>query len=221
MLKTDKQLKKTWMRITTGLQVDEFSMHREWRNLKKLYNGEFRMYHTFSHLAHLFREMTMVEEHIQDIQALAFAIFYHDAIYETFQDEFEKNEKQSAEMAENFLSKYNEQLAAKVSELILSTEKHSALRDDKDFAYFLDMDLAILGSNPQVYKTYSLNIRDEYAWVSNVAYNEERAQALNKFLIKEKIYQTSEFYERYEKQARDNIVVELESLARNEYDLVE
>ncbi len=54
-------------------------------------------------------------------------------------------------------------------QLILMTKSHSVVGkgdiDAEDAALFLDMDMAVLGSDPQTYQTYADNIHREFAHV--------------------------------------------------------
>ena len=70
----------------------------------------------------------------------------------------------------------------------------------------------MLGSSEDVYRTYTQNIRKEYATYSDDIYHEGRQKVLRHFLEKEKIYMSDYFYELYEKKARENIAKEYNSL---------
>ena len=69
----------------------------------------------------------------------------------------------------------------------------------------MDIDLSILGRAPDVFEKYEADIRQEYRWVPSVIYNRKRADVLDSFLQRERIYLTQPFFDKYEKPARENI----------------
>ncbi|CAA6798337.1 MAG: Unknown protein, partial [uncultured Sulfurovum sp.] len=101
-------------------------------------------------------------------------------------------------------------LREKVFQLIVETKTHQA--SSKENALFLDADLAMLGSSYTTYKNYANNVRKEYAIYNDTDYFFGRKKVLKAFLVKERIYETLHFYDKYEKQARDNILKEYNSL---------
>ncbi len=124
----------------------------------------------------------MVEQHTaQDPQAIQFAVWFHDAIYDT---QAKDNEEKSAAIAVVRLRSLNlpDCQIARISDLILCTKSHQAEPSDRDAQILLDADLAILNAEPNRYWDYARSIRREYAWVSDVAYRAGRQQVLEKFL---------------------------------------
>jgi predicted metal-dependent HD superfamily phosphohydrolase len=103
-----------------------------------------------------------------------------------------------------------------------------------DVHYFLDFDMAILGSskegeyrathfpgvhvshNPKhtftEYDTYKKQIREEYAHYDDTTYAQGRLKVLRLFLQIPNIFATKEFRENYELRARQNIAREIEEL---------
>jgi predicted metal-dependent HD superfamily phosphohydrolase len=76
----------------------------------------------------------------------------------------------------------------------------------------IDLDLSILGANDELYDSYELWIRKEYALIPNFLYSKVRKKVLNSFVKLDIIYQTAYFYEKYEIQARQNINRALQKL---------
>ena len=104
-------------------------------------------------------------------------------------------------------------LQNRVVELIIATEKHElADTNDSDMAYFLDMDLRILGQTDLVYQAYCQQIRLEYQHLAKVLYNFSRKKALKRFLDRKRLYFTERFSTQYEQQARQNIKSEIKTL---------
>jgi predicted metal-dependent HD superfamily phosphohydrolase len=83
---------------------------------------------------------------------------------------------------------------------------------EEDGPWFLDFDLAILGSRPEIYRTYSQAIRREYRWVPKLLYRRGRRQVLESFLQRELLFFTEAMRTRLEDQARANLAEELASL---------
>jgi len=122
------------------------------------------------------------------------------------------NEKYSALLAQKRLNELHvpKKLTQKTFQLIVETQTHQA--SSKKNELFLDADLAILGSDKASYIQYTQQIRKEYALYDDANYFRGRKKVLKMFLEKEKIYQTQYFYDKYEKQARVNMLIEYNSL---------
>jgi len=136
------------------------------------------------------------------------AIWFHDARYNVLHLD---NERASAQWAKQFLqqNKLPESMSSAVHDLILETEKHVQV-EDKDAAYFLDIDLSIFGASPDVYQAYAQAIRQEYRHFPDVIYVKKRQQILQGFLATDRsIYQTDYFKAVYAQQANINIQWEL------------
>jgi predicted metal-dependent HD superfamily phosphohydrolase len=132
------------------------------------------------------------------------AIFYHDAIYKVTRKD---NEAKSAAMALNHLEKVMNLDLENIKKLILATQFHIAKTNDEK--WLVDFDLHILGSNWEDYELYAQNVRKEYAIYPDFLYTPGRKKALKHFLEKEFIFQTEEFREKYEENARRNILKEI------------
>ncbi|MEO5930087.1 MAG: hypothetical protein ABIR47_09145, partial [Candidatus Kapaibacterium sp.] len=147
-------------------------------------------------------------DEIRNPDALEFAAWFHDIVYDTRRDD---NEEHSARYARDSLRRLGtpESLVERVAGLILFTRDHGAPADDADALLFLDADLAILGASGDRYRDYSRAIRREYAWVEEERYRRGRRDILEKFLGRERIYRTGSMFARYEMAARANIAAEL------------
>ena len=139
--------------------------------------------------------------------ALFYAICYHDCIYDVLRND---NELQSAKLAQQRLAQLEvpKSIIDHVAEYIMATQTHQA--QNSESAFFVDADLAILGSRD--YMTYTKAIRQEYAHYSDEEFRQGRIKILKHFLAKEPIYQTPHFYAKYEAKARANLHLELTTL---------
>jgi predicted metal-dependent HD superfamily phosphohydrolase len=94
--------------------------------------------------------------------------------------------------------------------MILATIKHEPPQQaSQDLRFFLDFDLAILGSEFSIYQAYAQKIRQEYAIFADELYIPGRIMVLEKLLDRPRLFQTEPFYDQYEEQARNNLHREL------------
>jgi predicted metal-dependent HD superfamily phosphohydrolase len=183
------------------------------KELVELYSDNQRAYHNLSHIKALLDTAAGYKAAIENDPAVSFAIWFHDAIYNT---RAKDNEEQSGELAVQALSRMAvpDDTIRLVRRMILATKHHQAEGLSDDGKLFLDFDLAILGREAEVYREYSRAIRMEYAWVPEALYRQERQKVLNSFLQRESLYFSRQMAGRFEAQARHNIEEELRELVR-------
>ncbi len=181
-----------------------------WSDLEKRYTAKGRHYHNLTHIQNLCQQLSAVKESIEDWDALLFATYYHDAVYNTLK---QNNEERSAALAVNVLGKLGvpDDLTKRCEQHILATKGH-ATTTDQDTNLFTDADLSVLGQEWSIYQAYALQIRKEYSLYPDLVYLPGRKKVLNYFLQQDKIYKTSYFFDRYEAQARQNLLQELTGL---------
>lgn len=192
-------------------------LHTQWQSLfhhhddlfDKLishYQQSHRHYHNLTHLSECFVWFDEIKGDLYRPNLVAIALFYHDVIYNP---KSSTNEQDSSDMMKGELQDIlSEQELAIINEFILATKHHiNPLTNEykHDLDYLLDMDLAILGSSPERFAEYNTQIRQEYAWVNGLIYHFKRKSVLKGFYQKERIYLTEYFYDRLEKQARENL----------------
>jgi len=200
-------LKNRFITLCQNYTKDTELIKRFWDEIAIAHTDEKRHYHTLEHLAYIYRELQKIElKH-----TLEFTIFYHDIVYDVKEN---NNEERSALLAQKRLAQLTvpQELNKEVTQLILETKSHKASRNKNRL--FLDADLAILGSDENVYTQYLSKIRKEYAIYDDVAYFNGRKKVLNSFLKREKIYESQHFYQRYEAKARENLERELNALSK-------
>lgn len=181
------------------------------KNLINRYSESHRFYHNLNHIKALLGHFDSVKPLLNHPNAVALAIFYHDVIYDPTQT---NNEQQSvAFFQQQLASGLSTDLSDKASQLILATQRH-CLTDvsDSDMAYFLDMDLAILGSEPSAYQAYAHAIRQEYSHFCEKDYRQGRVAVLTNFLQRHRLFFSANFFERYETLARQNLQAEIKRL---------
>lgn len=171
--------------------------------LTRAYSQPHRAYHTLDHLAHCLSLLDEFQDLAGHPEALAFAIWFHDAVYDLWSA---KNEERSAAWATEALSEAgaSAEFAERVRALILDT-RHDAAPDTPDGRLIADIDLAILGATPERYGEYEDRIAREYRVVPRFIFRRKRAALLEAFLRQPAIFHTDSFRERFEARARKNL----------------
>jgi predicted metal-dependent HD superfamily phosphohydrolase len=174
-----------------------------YRELVSLYSQPHRHYHNFRHLAECLAEFDSARRLAREPVAVELAIWFHDAVYDTRAAD---NEEKSAELARQRLAEAGagETLCASVHALVMSTKTHDpALHPDAPL--LVDVDLAILGQPTERFEEYETQIRREYEWVPEKTFALKRAEILEGFLARRRIYSTSQFFDKLETPARVNL----------------
>lgn len=181
-----------------------------WEELSFAYAEPARKYHTLTHLEDLLKQLLPLQPQIENWDAVLFALFYHDAVYNTMRHD---NEEESAELAKRAMQMINvpSEIITRTVWHILATKSHM-VSDDRDTNLFTDADLCILGSSAERYTRYAQEIRSEYRVYPDIVYKPGRRKVLTHFLEMERIFKTEYFYSLYEAQARMNLANELERL---------
>jgi len=185
--------------------------------LTRAYAAPERHYHNLAHIEAMLELMRTRKTALSDPAAIDAAIWFHDAIYDTRRHD---NEEKSAELAVNRLAGLlSHDRIATIARMIRATAGHKVpdgLDDTqrRDCELFLDTDLAILGSTPEVFAAYEEAVRHEYDWVPDALWREGRKKVLQGFLDRPSIYASPQFHASHEAVARANLTRSLESLAR-------
>jgi predicted metal-dependent HD superfamily phosphohydrolase len=205
-------LKTEWNSLASKYCEDQQLIDRFWQEIVLAYTEKKRYYHNASHIYNMLLQVEEIKYSIIDFDALRFAIWYHDIIYKSTKSD---NEEESAVFAKKRLKSFNieEKRLKTISDLIISTKKHQVLCfENEDNGYLLDLDLSILGTDEDVYKTYCNNIRKEYSIYPDLMYNKGRKKVLKQFLERETLYFSKYFKSQFEVRARKNVTKELYSL---------
>jgi predicted metal-dependent HD superfamily phosphohydrolase len=185
------------------------------REISALYGVAARHYHGMAHIEALLALAREYRQALADPEAVEAAIWFHDAVYDS---RAKDNEAQSAALARKKLGGHiSAQRLDRIAAMIEATATHQlpefadagAVRDA---ALFLDMDLSVLGSRPDVFEAYEHAVRREYAWVPEPAWIAGRSAVLKNFLARAHIFHTPEFRNRFEAQARKNMARSLAAL---------
>jgi predicted metal-dependent HD superfamily phosphohydrolase len=165
-----------------------------------------------NHVQALLRLLSEHASLVKDELAVALAIWFHDAIYDSTRDD---NEAQSALLVEQTLTAWgcSAALTESVARKVRATQGHVWVDGDPDTAAFLDFDLGILAAPEAIYQRYADQVAQEYAWVPEPAYRVGRAKVLRSFLDRPSLYFTPALRAQWESVARANLARELASLA--------
>ena len=231
-------LVSAWNEATGSLQCSKKTS--EWFELLwDKHTTADRHYHTAVHLFEMlgYSQMIQSASHSDDTashhhhllsanerQAVLLAIFFHDAVYDATSA---TNEEDSAKLFQTFadevqLSSENPAVTKAVTEYILATKTHQATvstcllsSSDQDhaLAHFLDLDLAVLGKEPDAYLHYAKLIRREYHFVPRDTYCAKRAEILESFM-QQNLFATP-YFQALEERARNNLLQEIQLLRQN------
>jgi len=199
---SESELKNAWVALwhRLGAKGDPEPVYED---LLLRYSQPGRAYHNLTHIEHCLTELAGVSGIAADVDAIEFAIWFHDAIYDTKSHD---NEEQSAALALGVARAAGlpDGFGDLVARLILVT-KHTAPPVTVDEQVLVDIDLSILGQIRSRFDEYERQIRVEYSWVPSDAFAKGRAAILSSILARPRIYSTDFFHSKYEKSARANL----------------
>jgi predicted metal-dependent HD superfamily phosphohydrolase len=179
--------------------------------LASAYAEPARAYHNTGHILSCLAEFDHHRALALEPDEVEAALWFHDVIYDPMRSD---NEERSAELALKELDRggVGNERASRIGGLVLAT-RHTVPALEGDARLVCDIDLAILGSEPPVFKDFERRIRQEYRWVPGPTYRRSRSEVLRRFLLRSSIYQTPAFSAKYETQARQNLEGALVALA--------
>lgn len=176
--------------------------------LRARYAAPARAYHGQRHIDLLLGLHAELHGAFAAPDAVELAIWYHDAIYLPLSTE---NEIASAALLRTEMAGLADAaLIDTAAVLVLATQRHEVPRGiaaavAADCAWFLDMDLSILGADPETFAWYDAAIRQEYAGVPEAEWRVRRPAVLATFLARERLYLTEYFHTRLDAPARANL----------------
>ncbi|MEM7183385.1 MAG: hypothetical protein AAF518_20915 [Spirochaetota bacterium] len=172
------------------------------------YSQPHRKYHNLTHIQSLLQHLSGIPADVSvDIQLLYLCIWFHDVYYDA---QSQDNEERSAVEFASCIS--NPVLRESGRKMILSTKKHLPLLDTLDCKVFLDLDLSILASTPQVYQSYVQAIREEYSMFSQEDFWRGRLRVIKGFLQRPRLYFSKWGQESFAEQAYHNLNNEMQQL---------
>ncbi|MBC7304442.1 MAG: metal-dependent phosphohydrolase [Nocardia sp.] len=175
------------------------------------YNEPHRHYHTGAHLAVMLAAIDELAGAADDIDAVRYAAFFHDAIYAVARAD---NEERSADLGRDILESLGAapELVEEVVRLVVLTRGHKPQPGDANGAVLCDADLVVLGGTAQEYAAYTVAVRAEYAHVPDDLFRAGRASVLRNLADQPRLFRTELAHDRYEAIARANLATELAAL---------
>ena len=179
-------------------------------SLTSAYSEPHRHYHTGRHIDDCLAQLDSAAGIVDFPEEVELALWFHDAVYKPASS---KNELKSAEWARAFLRATGAEDARsqRVHDHVLAT-RHGEESHSGDAAVVVDVDLSILGREPETYDEFEQAIREEYKWVPWPIYRNKRAEILSAFLGRSRIYATEHFRNRFEARARQNLERAIQAL---------
>ena len=200
--------RRTWQQLGSS-SADEAL----YRAIAERYAEPHRSYHTMQHLDECFDKFRLAHAHAERAGEVEFALWFHDAVYDTKRHD---NEEKSAEWARDSATAAGlpADAAERIHALIMCT-RHDAAPGGNDEKLLVDVDLSILGAEPERFAEYERQVRAEYSWVPEPVFRARRCAILEAFLARPTIFNTRTFIAAYEATARSNLARSLEQCRRD------
>lgn len=180
---------------------DKQSVHDMLSNRFRLYHGTWHIAATYA-LHKSLKQWHDVMHDASDELAILHAIYYHDADNDELVSAqiWDRHASHSGHEAMTF------QLADRVKRMIEATAKHDAARHaDQVLDWFLDLDLAPLAYEPDLFDFSRKLIRLENHDLSDQAFNKITADLFHSLLHLPKIFHHPVMTEQFEQKARENM----------------
>ena len=166
-------------------------------DLTRRYCEPHRHYHTIEHIAnmlHLGRDLDLTDDQV-------YAIWYHDAIYDS---RSETNEEDSADVAVQALRSigWNDPSIQVVRQIVLDTKSHEPTIPQSDIV--IDLDMSSIAAPWPEYERNRENIRKEYDWVPDDEFIDGTREFLQTLLDRDRVFYT-DWGAALEPRARENM----------------
>ena len=191
-----------WQRCLRDTVTDHSSA-QIYQRLTQYYGDSQRFYHTLEHIKGCFVLFEKIKNLLDNPDALALAIWFHDAIYEPGACD---NERRSADwfMAETD-GLFDEDLRELVCTHIMATLHCGSETGVHDSQFMVDIDLSSFGMPWPVFLRDSDNVRRERPELSDQEFYPNQCNFQKVLLERSRFFQTDYFFEHYENQARQNL----------------
>ena len=196
-----------WMRA--GSTQGESKARRVYRAVAEHYSETHRRYHSADHIRHCLRHVDLIPNDYPHKVAVELAIWFHDVIYRISDPD---NERNSADwFATQAHDDLPQGLIKQVYEMIIATE-HRDVPGTPESAYVVDIDLSSFGLPYDEFIADSRLVRAESTHLSDSEFYRGQREFLRNLLKRERIYVTDLFHDLFEKRARENIRITLDTI---------
>jgi len=210
-----------WARFLERFDKSDTATPRVIYTLSAMYGGGDRLYHD---MRHILDGLDMLETVRQEMPAwftdpeedasIELAWWHHDAIYSTTGHHSEKRSAELAGLHANELG-FSDEVYLRSKGYVRATEHRRQMGWRRGASIVCDIDLRPLSYPWERFQTDTANIRKEYGHVPEDQWKAGRRDFLLKMLdtdYRPSIYQTDYFAERYEADARLNLMRAAEEL---------
>ena len=178
-------------------------------DLSALYAAPYRKFHHLGHIQDCLRQLEEVAPLLVDRDAVEFALWFHDAVYDTGAT---TNELRSAEMFLALSGGAAFVFRHRVCGLILAT-RHTRRVRGNDKCFIVDIDLSGFGAPWEEFMRNGEFLRQESANLSDDQYQAGQVIFLSRLQRRPTVFSTDYFRDKYEATARENLSRVLAELA--------
>ncbi len=189
-------------------------------DLIERWTGAGRTYHNLRHLADVLARVDELAEETHEPELVRLAAWYHGAVFDAadvaaYANRGGEDEVASARLAREQLTDLGVPSPAveRVHTMVIALVRHAADPSDFDCAVLCDADLAMLAAEPQRYKAYLHDVREEYAGIPMPDYLRARVRIVRKLLARPSLF-VSPLGAAWEEPARQNLGAELHKLEK-------
>ncbi|MBR8742500.1 metal-dependent phosphohydrolase [Nocardiopsis sp. MG754419] len=202
-------LAAAWRRLAG----DGFEARAVGEELLGRWSEPHRRHHTLAHLWGTLRAVDILQERARDVDAVRYAVWFHDAVYEGRPGE---DEEDSAQLSVRLLEllEADAALVAEVARLVRLTKSHRPEPWDLNGAVLCDADLSTLGAGPDEYLAYTSAVRAEYRHIPDKVFRAGRLRVLRSLLDEPHLFHTDFGRDQWEPRARTNMLAEVDRLER-------
>jgi predicted metal-dependent HD superfamily phosphohydrolase len=199
-----------WQRNLTESAIDD--SQAIYQRLLAGYHEPQRHYHTLDHIKHCLGMFEDCKALVHDPDSLEMAIWFHDVILESGRRD---NEARSADLyLELSAGVQRDETRQLVKRLIMATLHKGDSLEDADSIYMVDIDLSSFGLSWEGFLRDSQNIRAENPHLGDQDYQLNQTGFQRSLLARPRFFLSDFFFDRFEKQARDNLARYFEHLRR-------
>ena len=190
-----------WQRNLTESAIDD--SQAIYQRLLAGYHEPQRHYHTLDHIKHCLGMFEDCKSLVHDPDSLEMATWFHDVILVSGRRD---NEALSAELYLELSAGIQlDETRQLVKRLIMATLHNGDSLEDADSIYMVDIDLSSFGLSWDGFLRDSLNLRAENPHLGDQDYQLNQTGFQRSLLARPRFFLSDFFFDRFEKQARDNL----------------
>jgi predicted metal-dependent HD superfamily phosphohydrolase len=167
-------------------------------NIAEAYDLRSGGHHDASHLLYVLRVLELHHPKAHDLHVVGLALVFHDLIHTPSPGDVLTSAGAAYKTA--ITLGWDDTRATSIFDAVMSTEHHTPKSSDEELV--CDIDLHILGADPEEFMRYEMGVRFEYRHVPILVYLFHRYRAMRDYAHRGKIYHHPGFPE---EQARINL----------------